>query len=97
MSVAHQKRRVTVHDPVEGDVSPNDVRAYLLATGWTLKHGLFEQVAGDTTRHIRCPLDDETAREIAVLICDIASITQRTPGEVLRSVEALARAEGRCP
>jgi hypothetical protein len=93
VSDADRKRRVTVHDTVEGDVSPSDVRAYLRATGWTLLTcGFFEQVAGDTRRHIRCPLDDETAREIAVLICDLASITQRTPDDVLRSVEALARA-----
>ena len=90
---AKRRRRVTVCDPVKGRVSPNDIKAYLVATGWKLvENGCFEHVDVEKVP-LWCPWDDEPAKYLKLLIKSIACRMRCAPSSALRAIEAHARGE----
>jgi hypothetical protein len=92
---AARRRRVKVCDPVFGRVSPNDIRAYLLATGWVLdeKTPFFDRPSQPDIGGIRDPFDGAPADSLATTISDLGDALRRRPGDVLRAIEAHARGE----
>jgi len=95
---AARRRRVTVCDPVTGSVSPSDIKAYLVATGWREVTGrrtlarVFERSVGGK-RVEKDVLDDAEPDEIEFLIRSLAKLEGRKPSEMLRAIEAHARGE----
>jgi hypothetical protein len=97
---AARRRRVTVCDPTNGNVSPLEIGAYLIATGWR------RAAVACTEAQVFAPpgarkrpeidlFDDLPAEDIVWLIRDIAKVEKRKPSEVLRAIEAHAATEKR--
>ncbi|XXX74140.1 hypothetical protein WMF30_41495 [Sorangium sp. So ce134] len=88
------RRRVTIPDHrVTGHISPNDVRAYLQATGWRIAAEVptfFVRCKGAKQQWQRSPSDHADKQELVNVISDLALTERRTAGEVLRAIEALA-------
>ncbi|WP_437721817.1 hypothetical protein [Sorangium sp. So ce861] len=87
------RRRIIIPDHrVTGHISPNDVRAYLRATGWSFADtsGHFRRYKGAKRQSQQSPLDDASQSELVNIIHDLAWHERRSMGEVLRDIEAMA-------